>query len=50
VDNHGLLLTDDLPHGEYTLRLGLYDAFDATVRLPVAGGDSLLLGSIVVQP
>jgi mannosyltransferase len=49
-DNHGLLLPADLPAGEYALRLGLYDAFDAATRLPVAGDDSLLLGLITVQP
>ena len=49
-DNHGLLLPADLPAGEYALRLGLYDAFDAATRLPVAGGDSLLLGLVTVQP
>ena len=50
VDNHGLLLPDDLVPGEYALRLGLYDAFDAATRLPVGGSDSLLLGLITVQP
>ncbi len=49
VDNHGLLLPGDLPPGEYTLRLGLYDAFDPAVRLPVEGGDSLLLATITVR-
>ena len=50
VDNHGLLLPDDLVPGEYALWLGLYDAFDAATRLPVGGSDSLLLGLITVQP
>ena len=49
-DNHGLLLPADLPPGEYALRLGLYDASDPAARLPVAGEDSLLLGSVTVSP
>jgi hypothetical protein len=48
-DNHGLLLPADLPPGEYAQRLGLYDAFDPAIRLPVDGSDSLLLGSMVVE-
>ena len=48
VDNHGLLLPADLPPGEYELWLGLYDAFDPAVRLPVAGADSITLGVVVV--
>ncbi len=48
IDNHGLLLPAGLPPGEYTLRVGLYDAFDPAARLAVAGGDSLLLAVITV--
>jgi len=47
VDNHGLLLPADLPPGEYELWVGLYDPFDPSVRLPVAGADSISLGIIV---
>lgn len=47
-DNHGLLLPADLPPGAYTLRLGLYDAFDPAARLPVAGEDGLTLATITV--
>jgi hypothetical protein len=34
-DNHGLLIPADLPPGDYTLLLGLYDLADPTARLPV---------------
>jgi hypothetical protein len=47
-DNHGLLLPNALPPGEYELRLGLYDAFDPAARLPVNDADSLSLGMISV--
>ena len=48
IDNHGILLPADLPPGAYELWLGLYDAFDPAVRLPVAGADSISLGSVTV--
>ena len=48
-DNHGLLLPPDLPPGQYELHLGLYDALDPAARLPVNGGDSLPLGTIIVE-
>lgn len=56
VDRHGLPLPDDLPAGEYELRVGMY--LPATgERLPVAGpagdpsGDSSLLDKVtVVRP
>ena len=48
-DNHGLLLPAGLPPGAYTLRLGLYDAFDPAARLPVAGQDGLTLATITVE-
>ncbi|MBE7531009.1 MAG: hypothetical protein HND44_03725 [Chloroflexi bacterium] len=35
IDNHGLLLPANLPPGQYTLLLGLYDIADPTARLPV---------------
>lgn len=49
TDNYGLLLPADLPPGDYALRLGLYDALDPAARLPVEGGDSLLLATITVE-
>ena len=48
TDNHGLLLPPDLPPGAYTLRLGLYDAFDPNARLAVAGADGVHLGEITI--
>lgn len=51
-DNHGLLLPVDLPPGRYTIRMGLYDALDPTIRLPVTGhgpdGDGITLGTITI--
>ena len=35
TDNHGLLIPADLPPGEYTLLLGLYDVADPGARLVV---------------
>jgi hypothetical protein len=53
ADNHGVLLPADLPSGEYTLAVGLYNLFDGT-RLPImlngeAVGDRLELGIIAVR-
>ncbi|MCA9924204.1 MAG: hypothetical protein KC421_17630, partial [Anaerolineales bacterium] len=42
VDNHGILLPIDLPAGEYTLVLGLYDVADPTQRLPVVTETAVL--------
>jgi mannosyltransferase len=49
IDNHGLLLPPTLPPGRYSLRLGLYDAFDPATRLAVGGGDGLALGEIAIR-
>lgn len=35
TDNHGLLLPADLPPGEYTLLIGMYDPLDPSARLPI---------------
>jgi hypothetical protein len=53
ADNHGVLIPADLPPGEYTLAVGLYNLFDGT-RLPItqngeAVGDRLELGTIEVR-
>ncbi len=48
ADHHALLI--DLPPGEYTLIVGLYDLDDPSARLPVSsGGDYLTLGTITVS-
>jgi hypothetical protein len=49
-DRHGLLIPRDLPAGEYTLIMGLYDADKPAARLPVGAGDFLTLGKITIQP
>lgn len=53
ADNHGLWLPADLPPGEYTLVVGLYNLFDST-RLPITintvpGGDRLELTTLTVR-
>ena len=53
ADNHGVLIPTDVPAGNYTLMIGLYNLFDGT-RLPVtlngeAMGDRLELGTITVK-
>ncbi len=47
-DQHALLL--NLPPGEYSLIVGLYDMNDPTARLSVDGNDYLTLATITVQP
>jgi uncharacterized membrane protein len=48
VDNHALALPN-LPAGDYTLILGLYDVDNATARLSVGEGDYFVLGTIHVD-
>jgi mannosyltransferase len=48
VDNHALALPN-LPAGDYTLILGLYDVNNATARLSVGDGDYFVLGTIRVD-
>jgi hypothetical protein len=51
TDNHGLLIPPGTAPGEYELRLGLYDAFDPSARLPAepSAGDYLVLGRLTVR-
>ncbi|MCB9454007.1 MAG: glycosyltransferase family 39 protein [Anaerolineaceae bacterium] len=49
TDNHGLLIPRDLPAGDYTLIIGLYDSDDPAARLPVGDGDYVVLGTIRVS-
>lgn len=49
VDNHGLLIPDDLPPAHYLLIMGLYDINQPTARLTVGDGDTLTLASIDVR-
>ena len=48
-DNHGLLIPSDLPAGEYTLIVGLYDINDPAVRLMVNGASYAELARIRVE-
>ena len=49
MDNHALLIPADLPAGDYTLIVGLYDIHDPMARLPVDGGDYAELGIVRVE-
>ena len=53
IDNHGLLLPSDLPPGDYTLIMGLYNIADPAERLPLQFNgeerDSWAIGSISVE-
>jgi hypothetical protein len=51
IDHYGLLLTDDLPTGEYTIAVGLYDPVSGQ-RLPISAGPgdfAIELGPILVE-
>jgi hypothetical protein len=39
IDNHGLLISGDLPSGSYHLFLGLYDLANPASRLPITTPD-----------
>lgn len=47
-DNHALLIPEELPIGDYTLIVGLYDINDPSARLPVGDSTYLELGKIQV--
>lgn len=49
VDNHALLIPADLPAGNYTLIVGLYDVNDASARLAVDDSDYYTLGTVTVE-
>jgi hypothetical protein len=53
ADNHGVLVPPDLPPGDYTLMIGLYDLF-TNDRLPIIGdgtaaADRLRLAALTVR-
>lgn len=52
IDRYGLLLSPDLPHGDYTIAVGLYEP-ESGQRLPVSAGPSsyaIEIGPIHVRP
>jgi len=49
LDNHALSIPADLPAGDYTLIIGLYDADDPASRLPVGDKDFLILDTIQIR-
>lgn len=50
IDRHGILIPPDLPLGEYTLAVGLYDAADPLARLSAPQGERLSLGVVHLEP
>jgi hypothetical protein len=42
TDNHGVLVPFGTPSGQYSLLVGLYDAFDPSARLPIQTSDGVL--------
>lgn len=47
-DNHALLIPEELPAGDYTLIVGLYDINDPAARLPVGDNTYFELGAVEV--
>ena len=50
IDRHALAIPADLPAGEHSLILALYDAANPLARLPVNDADHVVLGAIQVLP
>jgi hypothetical protein len=51
VDHYGLLLADDIPTGEYTIAVGLYDPVSGQ-RLPISAGPgdfAIELGPLLIE-
>ena len=48
-DFHALLIPEDLPPGEYSLIVGLYDINDPAARLPVGDSTYVELGKVTVD-
>lgn len=49
TDQHGLLLPETLPAGDYRLIMGLYDPSAPTERLSVGNGDFLELATLTIE-
>lgn len=49
IDNHALLLPDDLPPANYALIIGLYNPDNPLERLAVGSGDFLLITEIFIE-
>ena len=49
VDNHALMLPSELPAGDYTLIVGLYDISDPSARLAVEGSTYVNLGTVMLR-
>ncbi|MBN2469298.1 MAG: glycosyltransferase family 39 protein [Anaerolineae bacterium] len=49
IDRHGLLIPPDMPPGEYTLAVGVYDAGDPARRLTSPQGERVAIGAVTVR-
>lgn len=50
ADAYALTVPSDLPYGDYTLKLGVYDAFALERITTASGADSVDLGTLTVRP
>jgi len=50
IDRHGILIPADLPPGEYTLAVGVYDAGDPAARLQSPQGERVAIAQVRVSP
>jgi len=50
IDRHGILIPADLPPGEYTLAVGVYDAGDPAARLQSPQGERVAIAPVRVSP
>ncbi|MEZ4861506.1 MAG: glycosyltransferase family 39 protein [Caldilineaceae bacterium] len=48
LDNHGILIPFGTPPGRYQIILALYE--ETTGRLPVDGGDHMVVGDLIISP
>jgi len=48
ADNHGIFVEPGVPPGDYRVEIGMYRA-DNGARLPVGGGDHLILGTVQIK-
>ena len=49
IDNHALIMPDNLPSTNYALIIGLYNPDNPLERLPVGDGDFFLLAEIFIE-
>jgi hypothetical protein len=49
IDRHALVIPADLPSGDYSLIIGLYDIDNPSQRLTVKNQDYLSLGTLTIE-